>query len=108
MHEELQKALGKTKTNMAIRIDRISKEILKNVNPLLPTIHNISTEPLGPGFYAAYSHHIVLVSHQTLSIIAASKARLDMIYVILECLYEEKEHGTMSQVMCFNILIQRS
>ncbi len=54
MHDELQKVLGKAKTNKAIRIDRIPNEILKNANPPLPTIQNISTELLGPGFYAAY------------------------------------------------------
>ncbi len=45
MHNGLQKALGKAKTNKAIRIDKIPNEIMKN---------NISTESLGPGLYAAY------------------------------------------------------
>ncbi len=45
MHNELQKALGKAKTNKAIRIDKLPNEIMKN---------NISTESLGPGPYAAY------------------------------------------------------
>ncbi len=42
-------ALDKAKTNEAIRIDKIPKEIIKN---------NSSTELLSPGPYAAY---IVLV-----------------------------------------------
>ncbi len=43
MHGELQKALGKAKTNKAIKIDKIPNDIMKN---------NIST--LGPDLYAAY------------------------------------------------------
>ncbi len=46
MHNELQKPLGKAKTNKAIsRIDKIPNELMKN---------NISTESLGPGLYATY------------------------------------------------------
>ncbi len=52
MHNELQKALGKAKTNKAIRIDKIPNEIMKN---------HIFTEPLGPGPYAAYLQYIVPV-----------------------------------------------
>ncbi len=46
MHDEHQKALGQSKSNKAIRIDKIPNEILKNAN--------ISTESLGSGLYAAY------------------------------------------------------
>ncbi len=52
MHNELQKTLGKAKTNEANRIDKIPNEIMKN---------NISTELLGSGPYAAYKQYIVLV-----------------------------------------------
>ncbi len=50
MHDE-QKSLNKAKTYKAIKIDNIPNEIL---SPQPPHNHNISTESLGSGLYAAY------------------------------------------------------
>ncbi len=44
IHNELQKCLGKAKTNKAIRTDKIPNKIM----------NNISTESLGSGPYAAF------------------------------------------------------